>query len=210
MSQGQLRGPAPVRVVFDGQSLNYTPAAPYNVPTRVMSGRHIPWTSVGIGGNGWFDLATTAATRLFPQVRDIAGCTDILIMNGGQGDFLNAAPSGQQSGATCYSRAVSYANAARAAGFDKIIITTHPAMGPDMLGTGRPTPLEATSLADYNTLVLANSGGFDAIADTSVAPLNDATNTTYFDIDRLHFLAPGAQAAADIISIQLDIILATL
>lgn len=209
--------PRGIRIVFDGQSMNNTPAAPQNMPTYVMATRPYPWTaSPAIGGAGWYDLSRTDSptfnpnTRLYPQARTRPGCTDILVMTGGQGDTLNDSPSGQQTGAVAYARAVAYADAARAAGFDKIIMSTSPAMGPNMLGTGRPTTFEATSRADYNALVLANSGGFDAVADISVAPLDDATNLTYFAIDRLHWSPAGAQAAAAIIGPVIDSVIASL
>lgn len=207
MTKARLRGPAPVRVVFDGQSHNNVPAPPVNMPTVVMKGLDIPWVNVAISGYGWGSgpsnnggLAGSASVRLWPQVRNRAGCTDILVMCGGQGDILNgSSDSGGQTGAVVYQRAIDYADNARAAGFDLILITTSPPIGPDVLGTGRPTPEEQQAIDDYNTLILANSGDFDAVANISVPPLNDATNLTYFQIDYTHFTAAGAQAAANII-----------
>lgn len=204
MSQARLRAPAPIRIVFDGQSLCNVPVAPHNMPTYLMNNRFIPWVNVAISGNGWLDLAATAESRLFPYARNRSGCTDILIMCGGQGDILNGPPDGQQTGAVAYARAIDYSNAARAAGFNYVFITTMSAIGPDVLGTGRPSPTEAQGMQDYNTLVLANSGGFDAVADISLPPLDDATDMEYFALDRTHYVAAGAKAAADLMAPALD------
>lgn len=198
------RAPAGIRVVFDGQSLCNVPVAPHNMPTFLMNNRFIPWVNVAISGHGWLDLTPSAETRLFPYARNRAGCTDILVMCGGQGDLFNAAPDGQQTGAVAYARAIDYANAARSAGFDYVLITTMSAVGPDVLGTGRPSPSELQGMVDYNVLVLANSGGFDAVADISVSPLDDATNTDFYHIDRTHYVAEGAKAAAELIAPALD------
>lgn len=204
------RAPAPVRIVFDGQSMNNSPAPPNNVPTFLMHGRGLPWANVSISGEGWLDLTATVTTRLFPQARNRSGCTDILIMFGGQGDMWNSLPNGQQTGAVTYQRAIDYADAARGAGFDKVLIVACPTAGPNVLGTGRPTPSESQALIDYNALILANSGGFDAVADVSVSPFDDATNATYFAIDRTHLTAVGAETAASYIAPELDMLLASL
>lgn len=206
----RARQPAPVRVVFDGQSMLDVPVPPNSFPTFLMAGRGLPWISVGVDGNGWLDLTPTVGSRLYRQARNRAGCTDVLILSGGQGDILNTAPNGQQSGATTYSRMVTYANNARAAGFAKVGCTTLPPVGPNVLGTGRPNGTEQTALTDLNVLILANSGGFDGVADISVAPLDDATNTAYFNVDRTHLTAAGAKAAAAIVAPMLDAILASL
>jgi lysophospholipase L1-like esterase len=199
MPRGRFRAPAPVRVVFDGQSMNVIPSYPDNAPWFAMSGRNIPWANVAINGQGWYDLTPTINTRLAPQARNRAGCIDVLVMNGGQGDVLNASPSGGQTGAVCYQRAIDYADLARDIGFQYVILATWSAWGADMLGTGRPTPAEAAARSSYNALALANSGGFDAVADVSVAPLNDATNLDYFQFDRLHLSQDGAKIMGSIL-----------
>jgi lysophospholipase L1-like esterase len=197
----RLRLPAPIRVVFDGQSHNETPAPPNSIPDFLMHGRAIPWVEVAVGGAGWDELDPTQAARLFPQVR--SGLTDVLIMNGGQGDVLDLGYTGAQA----YTAAVDYKNAAVAAGFDAVLITTQPAFAAGVYPITGPM---LTARAAYNALVLANSGGFDAVADISVDPLDDATDTTYFQFDRLHLTAVGAEAAADLIAPALDALLASL
>lgn len=193
MSRGRIRAAAPVRVVFDGQSMNVSPNYPNNAPNFAMKGKKVPWANVAVGGKGWGDLMVDINTRLRPQVRNQAGCVDILVMNGGQGDMLNEPPSGGQDGVVCYQRAIDYGAAARALGFDYIILVTWSAMGPNMLGTGRPNPVEQQTINDYNALALANSGGFDGVVNVSVAPFDDASELTYFMFDRLHLSPAGAE-----------------
>jgi hypothetical protein len=43
-----------------------------------------------------------------------------------------------------------------------------------------------------------------------VAPLNDATNTTYFAVDQLHLTIAGAQVGADLMDPTIDALLASL
>lgn len=194
MTRTRLRAPAPVRVVFDGQSR--ITAASGNPPAYVMAGTGVPWVTVAVPGDGWYDLTATAATRLWPQARTTG--TDVLVLAGGEGDIWNAAPSGQQTGAVAYARLVAYADAARTAGFDAVIACTAPPAGPDVLGTGRPTPSEVEALDGYNALI-RGSDEFDAVADVAAA-LPDATDTDLFLIDRTHLTAAGAQVSASVIA----------
>lgn len=199
MTAAALRSPAEVRVTFDGQSLCNYPDPPNNAPTLVMAGLGVPWANVALNGIGWYDLAGTVTTRRDPQSpASRAGKLDVLVMLGGQSDVYAAAPSGDQTGATIYDRAVSYATSARAAGFDRVLLCTLPPMGPNAYGLGIPTASQAQAITDFNTLALANSGGFEAVADLHVPPLDDSSSTTYY-LDRLHWTAAGAVAAASII-----------
>lgn len=203
--RGSVRGPAPVRVVFTGQSHLNIPAAPNNAPTFAMHGTGVPWANVAISGNGWYDLTNNAThlASLRAQARGGTG-TNILCMYGGQGDIWNDSPSGQQTGATAHTRATSYATTARGYGYDLVVMCTVPPAGPNVLGTGRPTAGEVTALNDYNAAIRANTGSpWDAIADVN-AVLDDATDTTYFDIDRTHYVAAGAQVAAGIIAAAIE------
>jgi hypothetical protein len=146
-------------------------------------------------------LLTTISTRLAPQRR--AGLTDVLIMNGGQDGILNQG----RTGAQVYADAIAYRDAAVALGFGPVLITTMPAWDDGFYAI---TPTMDTHKASHNSLVLANSGGFDFVADISVAPLNDATNTTYFAVDQLHLTIAGAQVGADLMDPTIDALLASL
>ena len=207
MTVSGIRNSAPVRVVFDGQSHNSWPPAelppgtpwadgigPYpNRLMRYMVG--VPWYNAALGGHGWGSLTADASTRLHPQARNRDGCTDVLIMSGGQGDIYQD----DCTGAQVYARAVAYAQAARGAGFQYVLVTTMPAFGPG--GSIDPTPDMLQARIDHNTLMMADAGNdWDGVADWHSHPaLADATNTTYFENDFVHFKPAAADVAAFIV-----------
>lgn len=182
-----LRAPAPVRVVFDGQSQLTIPEAPLNAPTFGMRDSGVPWHNVAVNGTGWEDLLTTQAARLLTQARPDP-LVDILVMVGGWSDII-----ADTSGEDTHAFAVTYAENARAAGFDHVICATIPVTGPNIYNAGIPTPSQYDEIDAYNALVMADTAGdFDASVNISTAPLDDATDSTYFIFDRLHFNVPGA------------------
>lgn len=200
-----LRAPAPARVVWDGQSLNLYPAAPLNVPTRTMAQfPDVPWANIAIDGQGFGQLAGSAAARRDPQARTTG--VDALVLNGGQGDVLEIPGNvwGSQTGAVAYARMSAYATSARAAGFDVIVACTLPAFGPDIWPlTGVPTPAGFQARTDLNDLIEADpNGAFDAVALCHLAPLDDATNGDVFAFDRLHLddAEPMADAIAPVLA----------
>lgn len=209
------RAPAPVRVVFDGQSYNLWPPDVFStdglgpMPDRVMSRRGIPWGNVALGNHGWgtagstdpLHLFATIATRLFPQARNRAGCTDVLVMAGGSSDIY----ADHQTGAAVYARAVAYMTAARAAGFDVVVGVTIPPFA----GALAPSLGDLQAITDHNTLMMGGSD-FDAVVDVHVPPIDDSTNTTYFENDQVHWRTPGAIAAAAIVRPVIDAVLAGL
>lgn len=212
MTRAQLRGPAPVRVVWDGQSHNRVPAAPDNAPTRAMTGLGVPWANVANSGWGWESgggvggLAPSAPTRRDPQAR--GNGQTILMMLGGQGDATNGSgENGQADAEECYARAERYRDSAYAAGFDLVVGFTYPAIGPDVLGTGRPSPSEQAAIDGHNALMLDNADDWAAVVDCRTPPLDDATDPTYYQIDRTHLTVAGAQVLADLIRpVLLDLI----
>jgi hypothetical protein len=217
MSIGAFDAPEGPRVIIDGQSLNLTPndaaldtsgrkVVPGNFPALLMRGLDIPVVCTAVGGEGWFERIPNLAAQVYPQFRKKAGCPDIVIANGGQGDIIDVPGA---TGASAYASFTTYVNNLRANGATKVIATTMPAMGPDII-PGRPTAGEYTAIANLRTLMLANAAGCDAVVDLQVAPLNDATNGTYFFVDRLHIVVPGAEAMANLVRPALDSVLATL
>lgn len=206
MSRVAAQGPAgPWRVVFDGQSHNLLPgnvepAPPWeaisgpehlNYPSRLMAGRGIPWTNVAIGGASWTTLATTAATRLWP----IAGTATatILVMVGGTNDITDG-----DTGAQAYADAVSYAEAARTNGFGPIIAGTIP-------GAASLNASHETQRQSHNALLLANGdGAFDYVVDFDATALADWTDPVYYFTDEIHWVAAGAQLAAETVAPYLD------
>jgi hypothetical protein len=149
-------------------------------------GFNTPPLSIARAGVGWGTMLSTYVADLDLYVHDGPRSINVLMMNGGQGDFIQDA----QDAETCYERAVAYAAAAREAGYDYIIHGTHPDIGP-LLGT----PTQIDTLYEFNDLLTANAdGAFDVIAECNSGVLSDATNLTYFDIDQVHLRAPGASA----------------
>lgn len=203
MTRAQLRGPAPARVVWDGQSHNWLPAPPDNVPTVCMARfPGVPWANIGIDGHGWAALQNRyPISRLTDQARTTG--VDIWVGSGGQSDILNPAGEwgGQHTGEQAYELGGDYVAIARAAGFDVAIGIVPPMIGPNVLGVDKPTEFEAQALADLRDLIRTDPDGiYDAVVDCSVTPLDDATNGTWFDVDRTHLTPAGAQAMADLIA----------
>jgi lysophospholipase L1-like esterase len=186
--------------------------APDNYPAQLMAGRRfdglgIPAVNVAISGAGFFELIVDAATRLYPHARNLGpGFADVLILNGGHGDVLDHTATGAQA----YSDLEAYIDGARTAGFTHVIATTMPGVGPNVLGTGRPTPAEYDAIEDFRALVMANSAGADEVVDLFVPPLDDATDGTYWYLDRTHPIEAGAVAMADLVAPALDAVLASL
>jgi hypothetical protein len=181
-------------VVFDGQSLNNSPSAT-SFPAQLMSGRTVPWSNVAINGTAVDALATTAPARRDPVLQHTA--TSVLVFVGGQSDLVL-----NDSAATLLADLESYATASRAAGADKIIMSTIPP------STGYTAPQEAVRVA-VNPLILASSA-FDAVIDLATATnLTDASNITYY-ADGLHWTTAGALAAATAAAPVLTSVLATL
>jgi hypothetical protein len=183
-----LRPQAAVRPVFFGQSQLNTPVAPNDSPTFCMAGTGLPWGVAAIGGVGWEEWTDPLLGQyLYPQ--HVSGTESPLIMNGGTGDIVDLLRTGAQT----YASAVAKRDLAVARGFGPVLLTTHLPIGP-LLG---PTAGMLTAIAAYNVLVLANSGGFDAVVDIATDPLDDPTDSTYYAIDQLHLNATGAQVLGE-------------
>jgi hypothetical protein len=201
MTRAPFRLPAPVRIVFAGQSHNQWPPFGYGddlgpYPNRLMRFfPNLPWHNAAHGGHGWAELALTFDDDVVPQARHRDGCTDVLIMSGGQSDIYED----DKTGAETYALAVAYAQAARGAGFQYVLVTTMPAFGPG--GSIDPTPDMLQARIDHNTLMMADAGNdWDGVADWHSHPaLADATNTTYFENDFVHFKPAAADVAAFIV-----------
>ncbi len=210
-----VRSPAPVRIIFDGQSHNVWPPpalfdrlGPY--PAHLMAGplAGIPWHTVAQSGTAWGTPATpgtlayTAPARLHTHARNRPGCRDVLVMFGGSTDTFGG---GGLTGAQVYARAVDYATRARAAGFHHVIGVTIPTTGPEGgYGPGRPTPAEYAAQAQHNALMVAGAGtDFDAVVNLNTSPLNDPADPRYFMADRIHLTGHGARTVAALVHAQL-------
>lgn len=196
MSRGNFRV-APFAVIFDGQSLNNYPAAPGNYPTLLMANYpSIAWKddrdNVAVDGLSWTTLATTASTRLHPFGK--GALTNILIMCGGTSDIWAG-----DSAATLYADHLSYANNARAAGFDKVIVTT---LVGNILNT---TPNNTQRLAFNDLLRLPQALiDFDGIADVAVVTGLDNHLSSSYDSGHIHWSSTGAAQVVTVVKPVLD------
>lgn len=182
------------QIVFDGQSLNNSPSAT-SYPAQLMAGRSVAWSNVAINGTAVDALAATAPSRRDPVLQHTA--TSVLVFVGGQSDLVL-----NDSAATLLADMEAYANAARAAGADRVVMATIPP------ATVYTAPQEAVRVA-VNPLILAASA-FDEVVDLATATnLTDAANTTYY-VDGLHWTTAGAAAAAAAVAPVLDAVLASL
>lgn len=181
-------------MVFDGQSLNNSPSAS-SFPAQLMAGRGQPWSNVSVNGTAVDALATTA-----PHRRDLVlAHTDhaILVFVGAQSDLVLG-----DSAATVLADLESYANAARTAGADRIIMATVP---PSTAYTG---PQETQRLA-LNTLIAASSEWEHVLDLATATNLTNAADTTYYP-DGLHWSTAGALAAKNEADPVLDAAIAAL
>lgn len=180
------------RVVMGGQSMNFIPAAPYDVPTRVgrITG-YIIDTTPAHGGEGWEVLM--GAERLAELE---AACTNdrtILVMNGGQGDILDL--SGRTA-AECYDLATTYAGLARGYGYWKVVGVAWPSVANTFYSFITQAMidvwLEVAELTAANTDDL-----YDAVADCSTSPFDDPQDLDIFAVDRLHLDYDGGAIMGD-------------
>ena len=182
-----------VLIVGDGQSHSNIPMG-FAIPNVVSTDLGYPLSSVGVGGSSWSTLLTTVHTRLGPVLSDDASSTAVLLMIGGSQDIVEG-----DTAATVYADAVAYAAAARslATGPLYIVAATIPPVGPNVLSNNHFTEAEEAVRVAANALMLADaSGAFDAAVDIGIAPYDDPTDPTYFQVDQTHLTELGAQGIA--------------
>lgn len=197
MTRARVRDPdTPWRVLFCGQSMNWLPAPPDNYPTRLMSGRSIPWVNLAGIGIGWDDLDDPADFDEVEAQTSRHGGQNIAIMCGGTSDIVNGF-TGQQ----VYDLESAYATSIRALGVDHVIAVTMP-------DAEQFTAGQRTERGNHNTLLLADADeAFDAVVDIGIddwdgTPLLDQTEDPV-----LHLTAAGAQHFADLVTPALDSLL---
>ena len=191
--------PAPWIVVFDGQSLNLVPGALTTYCYKVMSGRGVPWRITAKSGipwignpTPWSDLSDDAATRTHPLAK--AATQSVLVMCGGQSDLW-----ADDTAATLYADGVTYANAARAAGFDWIIGTTITANSVNTAG-------QNTERQAHNVLLLADaSNAFDDVVDLAANANLEDYNT--YTSDGVHWTGAATTIVASLLDPYLDAVL---
>jgi hypothetical protein len=196
--------PDDVVTIAVGQSMLVVPAPSGAFGPALLALGSPAGVNVAHAGEGWLNLADRFAAEMAPlRRRRRATGLDLVLMDGGQGDILNAWPSEPPTAAVAYQRAIDYRDAVLAA--DTVtptyfVISTWPMIGPDVLGTGRPSATESARWAEVNALIIANSGGFDAVARCDTAPFDDATDLVYFHPDRTHLTPKGARIKAALLA----------
>lgn len=175
MTRGQFRA-APRFVVFDGQSLNTNPYGlpPSAWPYKTLNSTTTPYAEVWVSGLGWSSLAQTRATRVDPKGN--SGTLTGLSMMGDTTSIALGIP-----GATAYATQRTYAAAARAAGYDKVVNFTLPP------STTFTAPQETQRQA-LNALIIGNAEGtWDAIVNltTDSRIESDPADPLYY-IDGTH------------------------
>lgn len=168
-----------------------------------MAGRELPCEVPAISGKSWTVLSTTAAQRCHLIARQYE--KSVLVLTGGTSDLMpvEANPPGENdTGEQALADMEAYANAARAAGFDKIVaLTVTPANWWD---------------ADWDVQRLVMNEGirqsdaWEVVADVAADPrLQDPMDTDYY-YDQLHWTAAGNAVAAEVVAPALDSVLAEL
>ena len=164
-------------VVFDGQSFNVLPAGPTGFPPQLMNYfPNISYVNPSKGATEWEILQARAYQEVFPHASRAE--FSVLVMNGGTSDV------GVDNSTTIYNEQKAYAQAARAAGFDKILNVT-------ILKYNGINAGQDTNRLSANTLILGNAdGAWDGVADfAGDSRMQNPLDTNYFS-DGVHPAAP--------------------
>lgn len=154
------------------------------------------FSSRGFGGRGYYasavpgsSIASMAARASTTNLQIIPNKDNILVVWCGVNSYTLTP---QQ----LYDQLRSYCENARASGWNKIVICTEIDSQDGVHGTWHTSTYQA-----LNTLIRADYSFADAIADLGAnANLQDASNTTYFNADKLHPIAAGYKIIGSIVS----------
>ena len=176
-------------VVFDGNSMTDGLYSTY--PTKVVA--TIGWLNVNIGVSGQTTqgMLTRAAAYVDAEYDAVAHSLNVVVAWEGTND-LKLGATAQEA----YDNLVTYCQGRRAVGFKVVILTLLPRQD-----SGLPVDYE-TSRVTVNTNIRANWSTFsDALADVDDdVRLQDPTNTTYFNADKVHLVAAGDAVVAGIVA----------
>jgi len=102
------------------------------------------------------------------------------------GGYNNVSTFGNEDGPTTYALIASYWATAKADGCKVAAFTIPP-------GVTVTAGSHETARVYVNTAIVAaqGTGLYDALGDAAAAPMNDYTNTTYFNADQIHFSDTG-------------------
>lgn len=176
--------------MLDGQSLVFAPSgvvAP-NVATGLVAQLRSAYglATPAISGTTYAQRAPTVVSRVDSLARNAT--RSILIDIGGTSDLL-----GGMSAAALLATVEAYADARRAAGYERVIELTVPPTS--LISGGAETQRQA-----YNAALLANANGkFDAVVDVAGHPLLDDSSDVAYYSDALHWTAAGAAVATGLV-----------
>jgi hypothetical protein len=150
----------------------------------------------GVSGQTVGNMITNGAANIDSKL--ISGGSNILVVWGGVNDSLE----GGMTASTIYTRLQTYCQARRAAGWNKIIVCSEiDAQDASRNAVG----WHGTMYPALNALLRANYSFADRLADLGAdARLQDATNTTYFNADKVHPAEGGCDVIASIIQTQIS------
>lgn len=179
------------QIFFEGNSLfaraaggsidngHFTPVTVYDA---VRSGITLAYTSLAIAGRTQTQINSSLSTNITSKARH----NDIIVLWEGTNDmYVN-----DLSGADAYANLITYRNAVIALGVKLVVCTV----------IARDYVDDDVDLMDridaYNALVMANTGLFDGVCalhqDVAFNERADASNTTYYNADKIH-QAQGGQ-----------------
>lgn len=144
------------------------------------------WTMLQVGNAAAAQLASVYQ----PDRRNIA-----VIWAG-----VNDAHAGFDA-AAIYTRTRAACAAARGAGYQVVLCTEID----NQSAAGNAVNWHTVIWSALNTLIRSDATIYDRLADLGANPLlQDATNTTYFNADKLHLVAAGQSAAAEVVAAQVN------
>lgn len=176
-------------IVFDGNSM--TDDATSSYPSGTIAALAGLWDTYnfGVSGQTTIEMLADAETQIDPLYNATLGKNIVVCWEGTNDIKLGATKE------DAYARLVQYCQARQAAGYQVVICTIV-----DRQQVGQPADF-ATSRAYVNTQIGSNWQTFaDALADLwADTRLQDATDTTYFNVDKVHLTAAGYAIVAEIV-----------
>jgi len=189
---------------FEGDSLTTGQGSsggntyPVQLIRMFTDNRMVSMVNVATSGETLADMATEAASQI-DNAYDSRKPTNITVIWGGTND-LYLGVLGDFSGAGAYARLLAYGQARQAIGEKVVVVNCLPRQN-----AGVPVGFEAQRVI-FNALIASGWQSFaNALADVAAdSRLQDPTNTTYFDADKVHLNNTGYAVVAGIVFAQVS------
>lgn len=196
-------------IIFEGNSLfnrqtggatdggQYIPVTVYN---NVRATYPLAYQSRAISGRNQSQINAAITTNIAP----FAKRNDVMVIWEGTNDLYTNGVTGQQA----YDNLMTYVTTVRGYGAKVVVCTV----------IARDYALDPADLMDriaaYNTLIRNNTSNFDAVCDLAADPVfdtrADASNTTYYNADKIHQAQGGQDQVVTLLTATLIALLATL